>query len=286
MRAFGDPLNANAYYYNATGGDFRTALKDDYSTTMPIASSDIIGVGGPLANRVAQYFNEFSPVIYRGEPWFKSGTMTDLLPVSDWGGAKGTATTLGPYNIPVDVKGPLGYAVVTVYKDINGTVGFMVWGLTANDTYWASQAMFNTGQKLWEAPALWKPGIDLFKRLRVDNETFGGNANNDLDTQDPLVDVPLAVVKFYLEKGLTMEQISLRLNSTWGIDGMNKVDQLMKGRSVPLIEFLQEENCGVTAVVLAIDYTYNKPPSKVDFHPKITIVEELGTKSEKPQHDP
>jgi hypothetical protein len=51
---------------------------------------------------------------------------------------------------------------------------------------------------------------------------------------------------------------------------------------VPLIEFLQEENCGVTAIILEIDYSTTTAAG--DFHPKITIVEELGTKTEKPQH--
>jgi len=31
-------------------GDFRTALRDDWSTTVPVASSNIIAVGGPQAN--------------------------------------------------------------------------------------------------------------------------------------------------------------------------------------------------------------------------------------------
>lgn len=261
--------------------DDREHLKDDWSWTIPIASSDIIGVGGPIANTVAEYFNEFSPVIYRGMPWFKGGTMKDLHPVSDWWSNKGDDVTLSDYNVANAVKGPLGYAVITAYKDINGTTGFMVWGLTGNDTFWASQALYNTGG------IDWKPGMKLYKELRVDSPTLGvgehiGNGNGDLDTKDPIIRVPLEVVVTLLKHGWKMEKICLELDAAL-------ISQIMSTKThwdVPLIEFLQLENCGVTAVILEIDYSHVQNPWTTDVHPTITIVEELGTKSEKPQHDP
>jgi hypothetical protein len=275
MAKFGAGWAKTDYYYNfdEEAGDFRLALKDDWSTTVPIASASLIGVGGPIPNLVAEYFNEFSPVIWRGT--YKG--IADLLPVSDYWNNKGTDVEAGPYNVADAVKGPLGYAVVTAYKDINGTVGFMVWGLTANDTFWASQALFNTGG------IAWKPGIDIFKELRVDDASLEGNGNGDLDTKDPLVDVPLKVVVFLLKKGWSMEQISLQLTDAMIDDIMTTPGDPEFDMHVPLIEFLKYENCGVTAIVLKIDYSYY---TAGDMHPSVTIVEELGTKSEKPQHDP
>jgi hypothetical protein len=32
----------------------------------------------------------------------------------------------------------VGYAVISAYKDINGTVGLLIYGWTGQDTYWAS----------------------------------------------------------------------------------------------------------------------------------------------------
>jgi hypothetical protein len=279
MAKFGEGYDWTAYHYDELAGDYRSALKDDWSTTVPIASADIIGVGGPIANSVAEYFNEFTPVIYRGMPWFNGGIMTDLHPVSDWWSNKGDDVDLSDYNVANAVAGPYGYATISVYKDINGTVGFMVWGLTGNDTFWASQAMYNTGG------IDWKPGLQIYKELRVDSPTLGigehmGNGNGDLDTKDPIIRVPLQVVVTLLNHGWTMERICLELNA-----GM--ITSIMAGKphwTVPLIELLQVENCGITALILEIDYDHVSASG--DIHPVITIVEQLGTKSEKPQHDP
>lgn len=261
-------------------------MKDDWSTTVPIASSDIIAVGGPIANGVAQYFNEFGSVIYRGMPWYQGGTMTDLHPVSCWwtrgelGGHKGHDDTQSDYNVSAAVQGPLGYGVITAYKDINGTTGFMVWGLTGNDTFWISQALFNTGK------ISWKPGLALYKEIRVDSPTLSvgevqGNGNGDLDTKDPIIRVPLKVVWFLLRYAhMTMEEICLTLTDTM-IDDIMEMKEFME---LPLIEFLQLENCGITSIVIEIDYSYTSESG--DVHPTLTIVEQLGTKSEKPQHDP
>jgi hypothetical protein len=46
----------------------------------------------------------------------------------------------------------IGYAVISVYKDINGTVGLLIYGWTGQDTYWAST---------W----LWMEGIEELQSL-------------------------------------------------------------------------------------------------------------------------
>jgi hypothetical protein len=84
-----------------------------------------------------------------------------------------------------------GIGVITTYKDINGTVGFMIYGWSGDDTYYTC--------------------------------------------------------KWFHEEG---------------------------------IYYLQGENRGVTTLVLRIDYTEDA------HYPTVTILERLGTISEKTPHDP
>jgi hypothetical protein len=256
------------WYYDWSGGDNRTALKDDWSTTVPIASSNIIAVGGPVANAVAEYFNEFTPVIRRGIPAaFEAEGLAgffaiekapdnlaeDLLPVSCWGWQGPIATgpkpplesprSQTPYNLSRSVHSDVGYAVVTTYKDINGTVGFNVWGMTGNDTYWASVALWNAYGSPWENLCIYKHNL---------TDTDG----NGPDSDDPIEAIP--------------------------------INQFIEDRDCPgkfsLLEFLQVENEGITSIILEIHY--NAKTHSNDIHPEIHIVEQLGTISEKPQHDP
>lgn len=121
-----DRLN---YLFNRPAGDFRTALRDDWSTTVPVASSNIIAVGGPQANLFSEYLNEFSSAI------FIPGDISLLL-VPHWNHPE-----LLPGRRP-DVR---GHGVITVYKDLNGTVGLAIWGGTGEDTWALSTAMFQYG---------------------------------------------------------------------------------------------------------------------------------------------
>jgi hypothetical protein len=228
------------YMMNATGGDMRSCLKDDWSSSMPIASSNIITVGGPVAraNLVSEYFNEFLPVIFRGMPWFNDppmehpvwGGLQDLLPVSDWdtnppGGdpqRQGNDKEVGIFSIQAILDSEdsygvrqTGFGVIGTYYDINGTVGFVVYGMTGDDTFWLGTA-------------LWSDKITV----------------NYLNDDGSLVEL-----------------------------------------DEPLIVKMQTENAGIVAYVLELDYSHTGTYSD-DIHPEITIVEKLGTISEKPQHDP
>lgn len=93
---------------------------------MPVASSNIIAVGGPQANLFSEYLNEFSSAI------FIPGDISLLL-VPHW-----SHPELLPGRRP-DVR---GYGVITVYKDLNGTVGLAIWGGTGEDTWALSTDMF------------------------------------------------------------------------------------------------------------------------------------------------
>jgi hypothetical protein len=108
----------------------RLSLVDDWCTKWPVASSDIIAVGGPLANQITNYFNEFTNAFYSA-PWF--------TPYAGWSG-KIAAPTCWNKNAYANSGGEngTGYATVQTYLDINGTVGFVVWGVDGRDTYYGS----------------------------------------------------------------------------------------------------------------------------------------------------
>jgi len=166
----------------------RTFLRDDWcrnGTTpgYPISTSNMIFAGGPCANLGAEYFNEFTMAFLATSTYVTNNTghSNKILALSCWArNATGS-----------------GYAVIAVYKDLNGTIGLVIWGFDGQDTYYASK---------------------------------------------------------------------------WFWDGLG---------SEPGIQYLQTENRGVTAIVLKITYPTTSPT-----HPTVSIVERLGTVSEKDYHDP
>jgi hypothetical protein len=122
--------NDKADYKDAIG---RAALKDDWCTTWPVASSNMIGVGGPLANILAYYGNDFTPAFY-GLPEYASTAWADtIIALSCW--SQNTYAS----------NEETGYAVVATYKDLNGTVLFLIWGHWGRDTYYATKWFHEKG---------------------------------------------------------------------------------------------------------------------------------------------
>ena len=143
MSNFTDAATMAADYKDSL---LRAALNDDWCTNWAVASSNMIGVGGPLANLLSYYANDFTDAMYALDP-FAGSSINDIFPVSCWN--KNWPTNPFPYegryiyyeNLQFAFGSfvlDLGYAVVTTYKDINGTVLFNVWGNTGRDTYYAS----------------------------------------------------------------------------------------------------------------------------------------------------
>jgi len=128
MAKFGPTNTLADYYIPGT----RPSLKDDWCHHWPVSSSNIITVGGPLASLTTEYVNEFTDAFYafngthRGvpKPWAHPDIKGKIFAPTIW---DKTANTFAG----------AGWAVVAVYKDINGTVIFTVWGMTADDTYYA-----------------------------------------------------------------------------------------------------------------------------------------------------
>jgi hypothetical protein len=140
-----DPVIANQIPWvmaNVSSGDTsddykdeigRAYLKDDWCTYWPVASSNMITVGGPLANVFAWYANDFTDAFY-GIPTYSSTEYSGMLTgVTDWN--RGWDGTWNVYESSEDT----GYAIISTYKDINGTVIFDVFGHWGRDTYYATQ---------------------------------------------------------------------------------------------------------------------------------------------------
>jgi hypothetical protein len=134
----------------------RSALLDDWCTSIPISSSNIITVGSPWANHLTEYFNEFT------DAYLDVGYGEDGSPVGAFPGYI-VSLTCWSKNIykPDDPNGDglyddqtIVYAVISTYKDLNGTVGFVIWGWTGQDTFFASEWLWDEGiEQLQTAPS-------------------------------------------------------------------------------------------------------------------------------------
>jgi hypothetical protein len=106
----------------------RTALIDDWCTYWPVTTSNMIAVGGPLINLLTYYSNDFMQAFY-GIPGY--------TPYGPWNGAVAAASCWsrdGYYS-----SESTGYAAISTYQDLNGTVIFSVWGVWGRDSFYASQ---------------------------------------------------------------------------------------------------------------------------------------------------
>ncbi|MEM2514324.1 MAG: hypothetical protein QXU81_08425 [Candidatus Bathyarchaeia archaeon] len=139
---------SRAHYRDAKFGPCsgRSALRDDWCTRIPISSSNIITVGSPWANHLTEYFNEFTAA------YLDVGTGASIYPgyivsLSCW--------SQNTYMPTWDEAGNqlTGYAVIATYKDLNGTVGLVIWGWTGQDTFFASEWFWDEGiEQLQGAP--------------------------------------------------------------------------------------------------------------------------------------
>lgn len=143
MSKFGTGNLATDYHYDHAEDDHRTALKDDWCTTWPIASANIIGVGGPIANVLAWYGNDFTDAFYGLSLFTSAAAWKDKIDAL-------TCWNKNAYASSNDT----GYAIVSTYKDINGTVLFLIWGHWGRDTFYATEWFHEDGKfQLQEAPA-------------------------------------------------------------------------------------------------------------------------------------
>jgi hypothetical protein len=164
------------YYKDASVGDERTEFKDDWSQPpfdqlfeqyhytgffgpvypYAVSSSNIITVGGPLANLASWYYNDFTDALvftnieagfFSASCWAHTAFPT-VESKTIWGldGDKWPEWELWYNSTTVDDD--VGHAIISTYKDKNETVGFIVYGYTAEDTYYASYIL-RGGLLLW-----------------------------------------------------------------------------------------------------------------------------------------
>ncbi|RLI25789.1 hypothetical protein DRO58_06055, partial [Candidatus Bathyarchaeota archaeon] len=146
------------YYYDPES-DKRVALRDDSCTYWPVASSNMIAVGGPGVNMLTYYFNEFTDAFWANPEFADSSIAGSLYALTCW-----NIQTLDPeteqYVIDPSLKAyyadypDTGYAVIATYKDINGTIGVVVWGLWGRDTYYAAQWLHGDAERGIPPPGL------------------------------------------------------------------------------------------------------------------------------------
>jgi hypothetical protein len=157
-------LHDKTAYRDATLGynTGRTAFRDDWCTTVPIESSNIITVGGPQVNLASEYFNDFADAFWTIPACTPTAAdQWKIMPLSCWSlnrlGQDGIVHSYKPtYNATTGAQ-KTGYGVISTYKDLDGTIGFIVWGWTGQDTYYTSWVLWNTilGEKLqYEPPCL------------------------------------------------------------------------------------------------------------------------------------
>jgi len=110
----------------------RVHLRDDWCTTYPVTSSNMLFSGGPRAQMGTEYFNEFTNAFFARSEYVTNdtGQADKILALSCW-----NRTTYGA-----------GYAVISVYEDLNGTIGFLIWGYDGQDTEYAAKWF-------WDYPA-------------------------------------------------------------------------------------------------------------------------------------
>ncbi len=134
MAKFGSGTSASDY----KDALLRAALKDDWCTYWPVASSNMIGVGGPVANLLEYYANDFTDAFYGLSEFAGAAYFEQVVPITCWNRNWPNNPVAGYNTYSSYDNSSVGYAVISTYKDINGTVLFNVWGHWGRDTYYAS----------------------------------------------------------------------------------------------------------------------------------------------------
>jgi len=162
MREFNEPVDtAKDGYYHDYPDDMRASFRDDWSTPddwvgetinpYAVSSGDLVVVGGPIANLGAEYFNDFTDALIfteYGDGFYAPGcwarTVLDHYQGKTFVDGPDDELWYNSNNVDDDV----GHAIISVYKDLNETTGMVVYGYTAEDTYYASYA-FRGGLLAW-----------------------------------------------------------------------------------------------------------------------------------------
>ena len=130
-----DYATRKAHYLTADGRAFpQMYWMDDPETPWRDLHFLTVSVAGPLANLFTYYFNDFATIVF---PY--SGDATGSLVVLPY---------KGPYSYSsyLDTASRDGLAVIATSRDHFNNVALLVWGLTAQDTYWAAWYAYQAAQ--------------------------------------------------------------------------------------------------------------------------------------------
>jgi hypothetical protein len=132
-----DPLTER---WSTSAGTSFSLLAYDSVNNHP---NGILTVGGPKANWLSRYFNDFNFAIDRegtsASAVANGGAVTGTAPTSDPNIATFDFFPLSSWKTSVNTFGySAGYGVISVARDINGTRGISVYGWDGRDTYWTS----------------------------------------------------------------------------------------------------------------------------------------------------
>jgi hypothetical protein len=103
----------------------------------------ILSLGGPKANGLTRYFNDFNFAIARegtsAYALVNGGTVTGTAPTSDINVGTFDYFPVSTWNVNTTAFNyGAGYAVIALARDINGTRGLSVYGWDGRDTFWAT----------------------------------------------------------------------------------------------------------------------------------------------------
>jgi len=175
-------------WYDCIG---RLALRDDWCTTWPVSSANIISVGGPAADLATEYFNEFTEAfqIYGVVPPLTDSNLVDsTFALTCW--------SKNSYKVEFsNGQQTKGYAVIATYEDLNGTVGLVIYGWTGQDTYYASKWFHEEGiYELQEFPSC-VTSIILEIDYTVHNPTFENGGITIVECLGPISETLVENVK-------------------------------------------------------------------------------------------
>jgi len=177
-------------WYDSLG---RLALVDDWCHRYPVSSSNIITVAGPSANLVSEYFNEFSQAIQIYG--ITDATLVDVIFATTCWNTTASSNYIGQYYYSdgqfYTGNTTTGIGVITTYKDINGTVGFMIYGWSGDDTYYTCKWFQEYG--IYYLQTENRGVTTLVVRLNYQNYTARSTnpmpPNYDYDSHFPYVEI-------------------------------------------------------------------------------------------------
>jgi hypothetical protein len=104
----------------------------------------MITVGGPLANVLSYYINDFTSAFYGYTKYTQNQAIDNAYNFwsnggtpNNWYGSIGAISCWSKNSYSSNSTD--GYAVIGTYQDINGTTVLTVWGMDGRDTFFASQ---------------------------------------------------------------------------------------------------------------------------------------------------